>query len=115
MKKRSSERIAESATFGDTRPVEWTIAPARRTVAAHARNAEDARQLLEMLGLIEARPAAQAVDDAPVKCQRNCGGCGKPMRNQGEDPAMWPGTVAVRARGRCGPCYEAIPRDRYAS
>ncbi|MDV2475123.1 hypothetical protein F8M49_21160 [Rhodococcus zopfii] len=37
MKKRSSEHIAESATFGDIRPVEWTITPARRTVAAHAR------------------------------------------------------------------------------
>ena len=105
MKKRSSEHIAESAIFGDTRPVEWTITPARRTVAAHARNAEDARDLLEMLGLIEPRPAAQVVDDVPVKCQRHCDGCGKPMRNQGEDPGMWPGTVAVCARGRCSPCY----------
>lgn len=105
MKKRSSEHIAESAQFGDTTMPEHVIEPARRTVAANARNAEDARELLEMLGLIEARPAAQDADDAPVKCQRHCGGCGKPMRNKGEDPGMWPGTVAVRARGRCGPCY----------
>ncbi|MCK8674287.1 hypothetical protein M1M07_24635 [Rhodococcus sp. HM1] len=114
MTKRQSVHILESAQFGDTTMPEYVIEPARRTVASHAHDAEDARQLLEMLGLIDPciDPAGAA---APVKCQRRCEQCGRPMRNQGEDPGMWPGTVAIRAKGMCGPCYDRDLRARNAS
>ncbi len=105
VKKHSGAHILESAQFGDTTMSEHVIGPARRTVAANARNAEDARELLEMLGLVNPFVTPRGAAGPPVKCQRHCEGCGRPMRNQGEDPGMWPGTVAVRARGRCGPCY----------
>ncbi|MGW0016907.1 hypothetical protein ACWDUD_01425 [Rhodococcus sp. NPDC003382] len=114
MAKRQSVHILESAQFGDTTMPEYVIEPARRTVAANARSVEDARRLLEMLGLIEPVITAE-VAAGPVKCQRRCEQCGKPMRNQGEDPGMWPGTVAIRAKGMCGPCYDRDLQARNAS
>lgn len=99
---KSASFIHESAQFGDVDMPEHLVAPARRTVAANAKDPEDARQLLEMLGLIE--PASQSAA-APVRCQRYCDGCKRPARNHGEDPGGWPGTVAIRARGLCGTCH----------
>ncbi|WP_432679402.1 hypothetical protein ACRAJ3_11600 [Rhodococcus pyridinivorans] len=98
--------IAESAIFGDTNLVDWTIAPAMRTVAANAKDAEDARRLLEMLGLIEARP----VSDSPavVVCQSPCVKCGKPGRKPSQSLEKWPGTVILKGRGMCAPCYTAV-------
>ncbi|KHJ74679.1 hypothetical protein [Rhodococcus sp. Chr-9] len=98
--------IAESAIFGDTNLVDWTIAPAMRTVAANAKSVEEARGLLEMLGLIEPRP----VSDSPavVVCQSPCAKCGKPGRKPSQSLAKWPGTVILKGRGMCAPCYTAV-------
>lgn len=98
----ASNLIGESAQFGDTTIPERVIAPAMRTVAADAKNPEDARQLLEMLGLIE-----PTVVEKHVPCQRHCAKCRRPARNQGENAALWPGTVQITARDMCGTCYRA--------
>ncbi|WP_432679205.1 hypothetical protein ACRAJ3_09885 [Rhodococcus pyridinivorans] len=101
-----SQYIAESAIFGDTNLVDWTITPAMRTVAANAKSVEEARGLLEMLGLIEPRP----VSDSPavVVCQSLCAKCGKPGRKPSQSLAKWPGTVILKGRGMCAPCYTAV-------
>lgn len=98
--------IAESAIFGDTNLVDWAITPAMRTVAANAKDAEDARRLLEMLGLIEARP----VSDSPavVACQGRCAKCNKPGRKPNQPLEKWPGTVILKGRGMCQPCYHSV-------
>jgi hypothetical protein len=101
-----SQYIAESAIFGDTNLVDWTIAPAMRTVAANANNVEDARSLLEMLGLIEPQPAAAA--EPMVACKRRCAKCDRPGRHSSESLKKWPGTVAIVGRGMCRACYTAV-------
>ncbi|MCB8909021.1 hypothetical protein L612_007700000020 [Rhodococcus rhodochrous J38] len=101
-----SRYIAESAIFGDTNLVDWTITPAMRTVAANAKSVEDARNLLEMLGLIE--PRATAPVEATVACKRHCAKCDRPGRHSSESLQKWPGTVAIVGRGMCRACYTAV-------
>ncbi len=101
-----SRYIAESAVFGDTNLVDWTITPAMRTVAANANNVEDARNLLEMLGLIE--PRQQTNSPAPVACQGHCAKCGKPGRKPNQPIEKWPDTVILKGRGMCQQCYHAV-------
>jgi hypothetical protein len=101
-----SQYIAESAIFGDTNLVDWTIAPAMRTVAAHSKNASEARDLLEMLGFIEARP--KSATEPVVACKRRCAKCDRPGRHSSESLKKWPGTVAIVGRGMCRACYTAV-------
>ena len=109
-----SRYIAESAIFGDTNLVDWTIAPAMRAVAARAENVDEARDLLEMLGLIEPRATAPA--DVPVACKRRCAKCDRPGRHSSESLQKWPGTVAIVGRGMCRACYTAqLKAEREAS
>ena len=98
--------IAESAIFGDTNLVDWTITPAMRTVAARAKDAEDARRLLEMLGLIE--PRQQTNSPAAVACQGHCAKCNKPGRKPNQPLEKWPGTVILKGRGMCQQCYHGV-------
>lgn len=101
-----NRHIAESASFGDTNLVEWTIAPAMRTVAANAANADEARDLLEMLGLIEPKPKVDS--PAAVAHLVCCAACGKPGRTPTQPLERWPGTVILKGRGMCSPCYHAV-------
>ncbi|MCD2116767.1 MULTISPECIES: hypothetical protein [Rhodococcus] len=101
--------IAESAIFGDTNLVDWTIAPAMRTVAANAKSVEEARGLLEMLGLIEPRPKSDA--EPVVACKRRCASCNRPGRHSSESLRKWPGTVAIVGRGMCRACYDVVLKE----
>lgn len=101
-----SRYIAESAIFGDTSLVDWTIAPAMRTVAAHSKNTDEVRDMLEMLGLIEPRPASAT--EPVVVCKRRCAKCDRPGRHSSESLKKWPGTVAIVGRGMCRACYTAV-------
>lgn len=101
-----SQYIAESAVFGDTNLVDWTIAPAMRPVAAHSKNTDDARSLLEMLGLIAPRTASAA--EPVVACKRRCVSCNRPGRHSSESLQKWPGTIAIVGRGMCRACYTAV-------
>ncbi|QOV97195.1 hypothetical protein [Rhodococcus pyridinivorans] len=101
-----SQYIAESAIFGDTNLVDWTIAPAMRTVAAHSKSTDEVRDMLEMLGLIEPRPVSAS--PTTVVCQASCLKCGKPGRKPNQSLEKWPGTVILKGRGMCAPCYTAV-------
>ncbi|KDE14223.1 hypothetical protein [Rhodococcus aetherivorans] len=95
----AGETIA-GAQWGDTTLPDWVIDPARRTVASNARNADDARELLAMLGLIQ--PSAQAQT-------RTCAGpCGRPLRGRHDDPAAHPGSVLSDNRHMCKTCARHV-------
>lgn len=98
--------IAESAIFGDVAIPERIVAPAMRTVAANAKDPDDARQLLEMLGLIE--PQAAAEEAPAVRFQMVCVRCNKPGRKPNQPLAHWPGTVILKGRDMCARCYHAV-------
>lgn len=95
--------------WGDTSLPDWVIGPARRTVCSNATGADDARQLLEMLGLVEPapRPAPAPEEKAPAGTKpTSCvGPCGRPFRPKGTTAADYPGTVVASGLGMCGACY----------
>lgn len=93
--------VVGMSMHGDTTIPDWVVGPARRAVAARATDAADARDLLEMLGLIEPTGAPP-----PVRYQVLCAGpCGRPGRLPSAEKDAWPGTVLIAAVGRCGTCY----------
>lgn len=102
---------------------------AKRVVAANAHSVDDARTVLQMLGLIEtprrkpepAPPKPEPVVEPPTLEEITstaewietatgsfpvCAGtCGRPVRMKTEPPA--PGVMVVNAIGMCGACYDA--------
>ncbi|OOL29699.1 hypothetical protein GQ85_24360 [Rhodococcus rhodochrous] len=106
-------------------------ARARRTVAANAHGVDDARMLLEMLGLVEPRrpepepapapePEQEATPEPEVESAvewietddgpfRKCAGtCGSPVRQKWDPPA--PGVKVINGLGMCGGCYDRSRR-----
>ena len=97
---------------------------ARRTIAANATDVDDARTLLEMLGLLDtvAAPAAAAPGpakvvpvivewiDTPGGRFRKCAGeCGQPVRLRTEPPTYH--AKRVEALGMCAACFRSHQRS----
>ncbi|MFI7191424.1 hypothetical protein ACIBQ0_16955 [Nocardia nova] len=78
---------------------------ARKAVCHFADDATEARQLLEMLGLM---------DEAPAKPALRCGDCDEEMGRRRD--VRYTGRVFVSARGLCERCYSRWLRaDRKVS
>lgn len=99
-------------TLVDGKTVVWDVPEtpaevaqyAMRTVAANATSAEDARELLAMLGLIEGESAGSS---APIG-EGQCTSCAIPLfrKHKGECKSRPEGTRTYGAKGMCTTCYQ---------
>ncbi|WP_228002179.1 hypothetical protein [Nocardia australiensis] len=94
------------AGVGELAPVsDEDIARAQLTVARHARDAGELRELLDMLGLRE-QPAPQPVSKpAPIPNTGRCRDCGVPTAHK-----RAPGIARYGGRGRCQMHYMRLIR-----
>ena len=100
-----------------------------RQVCGNARSADEARQLLAMLGLHHdgqrfttddpetARPAtledypSEGIGRRRARAGTPCAaGCGRRLRPHGAYAEAYPGTVKHGGRGLCGSCYRKLAK-----